>query len=453
MMVHVEVRRAMSRTRRITVVAAVALVAFLLGGIGLLRSAGPVPPATTRAPGEPGILGPVTPSGSLSSIIAELQARVRDEPGDWRSMASLGAAYVQQARVTADPSYYPKAQGVLDESLRLEHADNFQAYVGRGSLEAARHDFTAALLDGRRAARINPYNGDVYGVIGDAEVELGRYRDAFATFQRMVDTKPNLASYARVSYARELRGDVPGAVDAMQQALEAAGSSSDAAWASYQLGELAFNAGDVSRAATDYRRARALDPRYVPPQAGLAKVAWARGDLGGAIAGYERVTQLYPLAEYVIALGDLYAASGRTTLARRQAELVRAEEELFQANGVDVDLEIALYEADHGHPSVALSAARDEWARRHSIHVADALAWALHINGDDRRAQHYARLALRLGTRNALFAFHAGMIRLALGDADGAVRLLREAVDINPHFSILWAPVAERTLRRLEASP
>lgn len=434
---------------RAAVVVAIAAALFLAGAVGLFRGSGEPEPLATSVV-DPGVLaGPVVGSASLSSSIAQLQERVRREPDDWRSLASLGAAYVQQARITADPSYYPKAEGVLSESLRIRGAGNFEAYVGRGSLEAARHDFVGALRDGRRAARINPYNGDVYGVIGDAQVELGRYRQAFATFQTMVDTKPNVGSYARVSYARELQGDVPGAVEAMKQALQAAGTSADAAWASYQLGELAFNDGEVGRAAGYYRRAAELDPAYVPPLAGLAKVAWARGRADEAIEGFERVTSVYPAPEYVIALGDLYRSVGRMRLAKEQADLVGAEERLFEANGVNVDLEMSLYDADHGDPAASLMAAREEWDRHHSIHVADALAWSLYANGEYREAWTYSREALKLGTRNALFFFHAGMIRLRLGDRAEARSLLGTAIDINPHFSIRWSEPARETLDEL----
>ena len=162
---------------------------------------------------------------------------------------------------------------------------------------------------GRRP--INPYNGNVYGVIGDAQVELGRYQDAFATFQTMVDTRPGVASYARVSYARELMGDVPGAIQAMEAARDIAGTPADAAWASYQLGELYFNQGDLAAAEHAYARGVETDANYVPPFAGLAKVAWARGHLQEAIDGYTDVVARFPSPEYVIALGDLYAADGQ----------------------------------------------------------------------------------------------------------------------------------------------
>ncbi|MGB7804094.1 MAG: hypothetical protein WBM72_00685, partial [Actinomycetota bacterium] len=132
--------------------------------------------------------------------------------------------------------------------------------------------------------------------------------------------------------------------------------------------------------------------------------------------------------------------------AQRQYDLVRAEAKLFAANGVDTDLELALFDADHGDPHAALSAASAEWQRRQSVHVADALAWALHMNGDDIQAARYAERALTLGTPNALFLFHAGTIQAALGHDDAARSLLHEALDTNPHFSIQHAPEAEALL-------
>jgi tetratricopeptide (TPR) repeat protein len=430
--------------------ATLAVALLLAGGIGLLRrgaladgapAAQPVPRADT-------LLAPAI-GGSLDETIANLQARLRQLPTDWRSFATLGLAYVQEARVTADPSYYPKAQGVLRRSLSIERTDNYEAMVGMAALAAARHDFGEALRWGEQAKAIDPYNGNVYGVIGDAQVELGRYDDAFKTFQTMVDTLPGVASYARVSYARELMGDVPGAIRAMRSAQELAGTPADAAWASYQLGELSFNEGDLHAARDAYRRGTELDPDYVPPFAGLAKVDWAEGKIRQAIAGYTDVVARYPSPEYVIALGDLYTVAGEADEAARQYALLHVEERLFRSAGVNLDLEFALFRADHGDPVGALRAARAEWHRRHSVVVADAYAWALYRNGRLPEAWAYERKAMALGYRSALFDFHAGMIRLALGDRDAARRELQAAVDLNPHFSILHAPQAARTLASL----
>lgn len=440
----------MTRASRLGVAVALASALFLAGGLGLFRNLSTEPGTPVAQPGADALLGaPVIATGTLSQTITSLQGRLRGDPGDWRSFASLGLAYVAEARITADPSYFPKAEGVLDRSLALESTDNYQAMVGMGALSLARHDFAGALDWGERAKAIDPYSVAVYGVIGDALNELGRYEAAFRTFQEMENTKPGVAAYSRTSYALELRGDITGAIRAMEAARDASASPNDVAWAEYQLGELYFNSGQLDEAERAYRLGANADPAYVPPHAGLAKVAWARGRIEEAIQGYIWVTQRYPLPEYVIALGDLYGVSGRTEEAEQQYALVRAEEKLFEANGVNVDLELALFDADHGSPRIGLAAARAEWARRHSVFVADALGWALYRTGAHAEAAIYARQAMRLGTRNALFMFHAGMIQLKLGHETVAQTLLSRALATNPHFSILYAPAAQRMLAKL----
>ena len=422
------------------------------GAVVFVRGTGePLDPAA-RSVSSSALLLPSASAGPLDGAIAALQQHLREIPDDWRGFAQLGLAYVAQARVTADPSWYPKAEGVLRRSLRLHPDENVDATLGIGALDLARHDFAAALREGRTASGLNPYSADAYGVIGDALLELGRYDRAFEAFQTMVDTRPDLASYARVAYARELLGNVPGAERAMRMAFDAAGTPSDSAWTAYQLGELAFGAGDVETARGWYARGLDLDPAYVPNLAGLAKVAWARGENELAIARLKEVVARYPSAEFVVALADLYRATGRSALADRQEAVVEAMHELATANGVNVDLELALFDADHGDPDGALAAARAEWARRRSVHVADAYAWALYANGRYRRASAFAERALALGTRNALFLFHAGMIRLELGDEAGARRYLSRALATNPNFSILHADDAARILSRPRAA-
>jgi tetratricopeptide (TPR) repeat protein len=439
--------RAIGRAAAVTAMAVALLVA---GAAVFVRGTGVAVDPAARHTSSSALLLPSANAGSLDGEIASLQQRLREIPDDWRGFAQLGLAYVAQARVTADPSWYPKAEGVLRRSLRLQPDENVDGALGIGALDLARHDFAAALREGRRASDLNPYSADAYGVVGDALLELGRYDRAFEAFQTMVDTRPDLASYARVAYARELVGDVPGAERAMRMAFDAAGTPSDSAWTAYQLGELAFGSGDVDSARGWYARGLDLDPAYVPNLAGLAKVAWARGDDELAIARFTEVVARYPSAEFVGALADLYRAMGKPALADRQEAVVAAMQDLATANGVNVDLELALFDADHGDPEGALAAARAEWARRQSVHVADAYAWALYANGRYQRASTFAERALALGTRSALFLFHAGMIRLELGDEVGARRYLSDAVATNPNFSILHAADAARVLARLE---
>jgi tetratricopeptide (TPR) repeat protein len=443
------------RARAITIATAagLAVVVFLLGALG----PGASNDRTARSrrsltAAADAFLSPTSGAGSLDASIASLESRLEAAPEDWQASAALGIAYVQQARVTADLSAYPIAEAVLHRSLTLRPNGNADALVGLGTLAAARHDFVSALRWGRRAVRTAPFDADARGLLGDALLELGRYGRAFRSFQRMVDTRPDLASYSRVSYALELRGNVAGAIDAMRAASDVAGRPADAAWAAAQVGKLHLGTGRIDEAERWFRRAQAADPRSMEAEAGLALVAWASGGLGEAIAGYERLATRFPSPEHVATLGDLYLAAGEPEAAAAQFELVRAEARLFRASGVNTDLEVALFEADHpggGSARAALRAARAEWAKRKSVHVADALAWALYANGRYQDASDASAQALRLGTRNALFLFHAGMIQLRLGDEAAARSLLRDAFEVNPWFSVRWSPVLRDTLSRL----
>jgi len=439
----------------VAAVAGLSVALFAVGGFGLWKHAKAPAPASAAGISAPSLQAhPVIESGTLADAIGNLQDRIRALPGDWNAWASLGLAYVQQARVTADPTYYPKAQAVLERSLAVHPDGNFSAMVGLAALAAARHDFAGALSWGRRAESVNPYNGGVHDAIGDALVELGRYPEAFAELQEAVDRRPDLSSYARASYAHELQGDVAGAVRIMELALQAASTAQDQAWTLNQLGDLSFNSGNLAGAWRDYQRSTQIDPTFIPARAGLAKVEAARGEIPRAVADYQWVVTRLPFPEYVIALGDLFTVSGQPAEAARQYGLLRVEQQLLKANGVNVDLEIALFDADHGVDLAGgLAAANAEWARRHSIQVADALAWELYVNGRPAQALAYANRALALGTRSALFFFHRGMIERALGRTGSARRDLGEALKIDPHFSILWSKLAAALLARLGGSP
>ncbi len=436
-------------------VSAVLAVAMVIGGGALLTARGGSPeagtPATPAGVARDALSGTsALPQDSLTRTVDGLQATLRTNPKDASSWAYLGFAYVQQARVTADPSYYPKAEGALQRSLSLQPDRNAEALAGLGALANARHDFATAVEEGRKAEAIDPYNANIKAIVGDGLVELGRYQDGFAEFQRMIDTRPDTGTYARVSYARELQGDVPGAIQVMQMALQSAGTPSDTAFAEYYLGELYWNSGKADQANDAYRRCADADPSYVPCAQGLAKVEWAMGDVQRALQDYQAVVDAYPLPQFVLEYGDLAKASGNDSLAEQQYQLFHAEVQLFAANGVDTNLETAQFSGDHGVDlSAGLAAARAEWTLRQSIQVADALAWSLHANGRDREALGYADKALALGTRNAMLFFHRGAIEDALGMTKAARADLSTAVKLNPWFSPVWAPVAKSALARL----
>jgi tetratricopeptide (TPR) repeat protein len=397
---------------------AVALPAFVL----LTRHDGR--PASTANPDLPHA---PRPSDSTDVRIAKLQATVRAAPLRADGWTLLAGAYLQKVRETGDAGFYVRAQGAVDRALRLRRSDA-GALTQRSALELSRHDFRAGLADAQRARSAAPTVDQPFGTLVDALVELGRYDQAGRTLQQMVDRKPDLAAYARVSYFRELHGDLRGALDAMRAAVSAGGAVPEQdAYVRSLLAGLELQAGEVAPAVRDYRLALTAVPGYPAAEAGLAQADVARRRLAPAIARLSRVVEQLPLPQYVIALGEAQEAAGRRADARRSFALVRAEVTLQQRAGVNADVELALFEADHGSPERAVALGRRAWAAAPSVRSADALGWALHRAGHARAALGWARRALSLGSRDPAFLAHAGLIARDAGRPELATRWLAGA--------------------------
>jgi len=381
--------------------------------------------------------------------IPQLQEKLRQNPNDPSLYAQLGLTMLQKVRETADPTLYPQAQSAFDNALKRD-SQQLDAIVGQGILALARHDFQDALVWAQKAQTLNPFRAQILGITVDGQVELGRYDEAVSTLQKMVDMRPDLSSYSRVSYLRELYGDVDGAIQAMQTAISTALPGTEQwLWTQVQLGNLYFNRGDVANAEMVYRQALQMNPNYAYAQAGLARVQAARGDLKTAIATYNSVVKRLPLADMVILLGEWYQATGNQTAAKQQYDLVNVIQQLNASAGMNVDLELALFNANHGDKALAEKQARTVYGYRQTTLAADTVAWALYQNGKYAEAKTYSDKALKLGARDAMLHFHAGMIAAALKDSAKAREQLNLALTINPNFSVLYAPMAQATLKEL----
>jgi tetratricopeptide (TPR) repeat protein len=431
-------------------VAAIAATASLLGGVLADAPSSPrtgAPRVGLDAFGSRGAFG-FTVRGTSGDTVRALQERLRTHSRDARSYALLGLAYQHRARETGDPSYYPRAGKALRRARALAPRSEL-ATSGLAALALSQHRFRDALLLSRQARGLAPHAARNHGLLGDALLELGRYEEAFRAFDRMVRLEPNLASYARVSYGRELLGRQMPAAQAMSMAVQAAGAQPEpAAWTNVQLGKLFFAQGRLGRAERHFRRALFAQPAYVYALDALARVEAARGRHVRAVQLARQAAEAVPLPEFVTTLGDLYWAAGQRALAREQYALVAATERLLRAGGVRNDLENALFNVDHGIGlRRALAEARAARRDRPTIFADDTVAWALARTGRCGEALRYSKRSLRLGTQDASFFFHRGMIERCLGRPAEARRWFSRALDQNPHFSLIWSPLARRALR------
>ena len=408
-----------NRSRRRSL-AGVAVVAVLAGGLVtrfVTASSEPASEAVpvARAPGEQ---------------VATLERRVATNPADLEGWQGLASAYLARAAATADPADYALAETAIETADELRPGDPVTTAT-RGQLALSLHEFADALELGQRARSELPDNPAVLAVVVDAEVELGHYDEAAATLQTLLDRRPALPALARVSYLRQLHGDLPGATTAMSQAVTAGtGSAFDEAVVTSLLGDLHRRAGDLDAAAAAYGRALDAAPELVSAVVGAAWVQAAEGDVDGAVAAVEAQVDRFPALAAVLFLADLQRADGAAADAADAAELVRAIAALQEEAGQVVDLEMALFEADEGtDPDRAVELAERAYgARPDNIFVADALAWARFRAGDPAAARPLVDEALRLGSTEPSIRYHAAEITAALGDTAAATEHVRLAL-------------------------
>ncbi|MFJ8533110.1 tetratricopeptide repeat protein [Streptomyces sp. NPDC093591] len=445
------------RIRRRVLIAAVA-GCVVLGGVltllpwgttGTREAAPPAPGAqalTAVTTGVPAALP------DLAVLIEEREARVRTHPKDAKSWAVLGSAYVEQGRRTAEPVNYPKAEKALRTSLRLR-ARNAAALDGMAALANARRDFRAALTWGEAALQVDRKRWTTYPQLIDAYTGLGEYKAAKRTLDRLLKLRSGPAVQARAAAVYRDRGNREDAAAALSDAAAAAEAPAERAAYLERAGQLAWERGDLEVALRHFQEAVRLDPDQRAALAGQGRTLAALGRTTEALNAYRVALAKQPRPEYALELGELYESLGLGQAAGVQYDLLRERAARAAAGGVDEELVLGLFEADHGDASSAVRRLRTEWRRQPGIAVADALGWALHRAGKHKQALKFARIATDEahggGVRSALYAYHRGMIERELGLAGPARRHLQEALRINPHFSPTRVPLAEAALEEL----
>jgi tetratricopeptide (TPR) repeat protein len=381
-------------------------------------------------------------AGNTAALVDQLEARVAANPLEAEALVLLGLAYQQLARETGDPAFYRPSDGALGRAIRLEPR-NHLALAGLAALAASRHRFGEARSFARRALDVNPYAAGAWGILGDANVETGHYKAAFAAFERMVSIRPTSAAYARISYARELLGQTSAAVEAMRRAVAAAAANPEpTAWALTHVGNLFAETGRLRRAEREYHHALAVVPGYAQATAGLARIELWRGDNQTSVRLWHAALDAQAVPAFAVGLGDAFDRAGDSLAAERAYATARSLEARFAAYGGNNQLETALFDLDHGrdYPG-ALARARVGQRLRPSVEGEHVLAWALYKNGRCRAARQHSIRALRIGTKDWGAMLHRSLIEECLGDRKAARTFRERALAVNPYALDAFGPL------------
>jgi tetratricopeptide (TPR) repeat protein len=427
-----------------------------------LTSEVPRPGAVNFPPIPEELLTP-KPTGTSRAIQTAQAAAARNQK-DAQAFAILGAAYFQHARETGDVADYQLAEDSLNKSLDLDSTD-FSADTALETMAEVcmgEHRFRDALRFVQKALSLGTGDVSPFAIVGDAYADMGEYDKAADAYRRLTPRDMTLApraAYARdsrLSYLKLVSGDTAAAISLMKTAVtegvEAQLQSENLAWLYYELGEYEMQAGDAGDADAAYRQALSIHPGDYRALAALGKLRANHGRYAEAIVLYQKAIAVVPMPLFISELGDLYAISGNRSEAEKQYALVKYIGLLGHINQVLHNRDLALFDADHDRNlDEALELAQRELEVRHDVYTWDALAWALYKNGKVTQAANASEKALKFGTRDPLLLFHAAMIAEGLGHHEQARSELEKALQINPHFHLIYANTAQQKLATLEA--
>lgn len=439
------------------------IVLFFAAGIGVIAVSYKMKVATGdnlyfALQPRKGALASLPEWAATRSQATTLSKALKEDPSDTKSALALAALFVQEARVTGNYSYYDLAAMKQVDHVLQQEPKNFQALVFKALIQLSQHHFSDGLVTATMAQQINPYNAFVHGILVDANVELGNYKEAVAQADKMMSIRPDLTSYSRVSYLREIHGDLPGAIEAMKMAVDAGAPGADGTeWTRVQLAHLYENKGALKSAALHYETALEERPGYAPALAGLGHIAMAQKDYATAIQYYQQADSLVTDFSVKEEMVDVYRLNGEKgkgdALANAIVTTMREAAVAAQkdpAAGHYTDKELAYAYLKIGDGDHALEHALAEYNRRPgNIDVNETVAWVYYKQGKYADALPYLAKALSTNCKSPTLLCHAGLVYAKAGQKGKAKAVLTEALKNDPAIAIELKAEATHALQTL----
>lgn len=334
----------------------------------------------------------------VQNFYAQNVQKLKADAGNPEAMIKLAECFLVEARITGEhPYYYPAAMKMLDAVIASEPKETdvlFRALSHQSSVFLSLHKFPEAKKKAEQAIAINPYNAYIHGCLVDANVELGLYEEAVAAADKMMSIRPDLRSYARVSYLRELYGDLEGAVEAMDMAVKAGYPGyEETEWARLQFGKLFQKKGSWKEAEEQFHNCLAFRPEYPFALGALAELEIQRKNYPEAEKLLKQAADIIPEIGFYIDLSKIYSATGR----KKEAEALNKEilsmfEEDMKA-GHNMALEASRFHLEvMNNPDEASKYAVQEYQiRPQNIEVNRLLADIYQQTGDLAQSEEYRK--------------------------------------------------------------
>jgi tetratricopeptide (TPR) repeat protein len=371
------------------------------------------------------VLTPQTSDSRIDREISRLQEQIRSGKNVQLWLEQLGWAFVAKVRESFDPGFYKLAEQCA-RCIEKRNPQSHEAMLLRGHVLQNLHRFKESETLARRLVQQRGLSFD-YGLLGDALMEQGKQKAAVEAYQRMMNLKPDLRAYARAAHMRWLKGDLAGAIEAMQLAVSAASPSDgeSAAWVNTRLALYEFQAGRFDEAEQRCAFAFSLQTNYPPALLLKGRMLLAKGESREAVDALQNAAKLNPLPEYQWTLAEALRADGR------EEEASRIEAQLRQHGASGDPRTLALFlSTRHESPEAALQLAQAELDSRSDVFTHDALAWSLAAAGKLGEAQSEMQRALAEGTEDGRLFFHAAVIASKTDHAADADRWLRKANEL-----------------------
>ncbi len=367
----------------------------------------------------------------------------KSKPEDKKVILQIAKTFMQEGRVTGSFSYYNKAALDMIELVLKKDPTDLEAICLKAMTFLSQHRFAEAKTLAENARQLNPHYAFVYGLLCDANVELGDYIAAVESVDKMVSTRPDIRSYSRVSYLREIHGDVSGSIEAIQMAVSAGyPGAEDKSWARMVLAHLYEDSNSLDKAEEQYQLALSERPDYPFALAGLGKIAKYKKDYPKAIEYFEKAKTVMADASFFEELIDLYQLNGQ---AEKAEECARITIDALVSDNLSAtkdkslghysDMELAQLYLKTKQLDKALFHAQAEQQRRpENIDACETLARVLYKMGKNTEAATQVQKALRTNSQKPERLVLAGRIKIATGQLSEGEALVAKGMALKPYM-------------------